>query len=370
MSIFREKCAICYNNLMNIYSLEKMPTNLSCTDKLTLYNYDKLSYSKCSNCNTIQLDILIPLHILYQFSHNFTSVGKIWENYFNLFIETLNTIVPFKTILEVGCPSGKLAINCNDYNKWYIVEPNKNQNALFNNKIVFIETFFDENFELKEKVDIIVHSHLFEHIYSPNEFLKKCNDTLKDDGEMIFGVPNMQHMIDNTLFLGLCFEHTIFLNKENITYLLNKNGFQIIKIVDYEAHSTIYHTKKILEINIPLFKIKDYFEQFYKVIDDYKVFVENCNKIINNNLNKDIFIFCASYNTQTLLFFGLNNNITGILDNCKEKQNKYLYGTNLKIYSPDILINNDAIVILKNGYYVNEIISQIKTLNNNVIIID
>jgi predicted SAM-dependent methyltransferase len=293
-------------------------------------------------------------------------------NYFNLFIEKIQNIINKKTILEIGCPSGKIATKCNNYNKWYIVEPNKNNEIIFNDKTFFIEKFFDNNFELEEKTDIIVHSHLFEHIYAPNDFLKKCNELLNDNGEMVFGVPNMEYMVDKTLFLGIFFEHTIFLNKENITYLLNKNGFEIVEIIDYENHSTIYHTKKNNNIkphSIIDFKIKNYYNNFFNLLSEYKLFVENCNSIINNNSNKEIYIFGASYNTQTLLFFGLNNNIKGILDNCKEKQNKYFYGTELKIYSPEILSNNDnAIVILKNGYYVNEILVQIKEINSNVII--
>jgi 2-polyprenyl-3-methyl-5-hydroxy-6-metoxy-1,4-benzoquinol methylase len=374
MSIFRNKCAICNNDLNFIYSLDDVPINLSCVDlDNIIYNFDKLSFSNCVECNTIQLNKLIPLNILYQNSHNTTSVGKTWENYFNLFKEKLQNVISNKIILEIGCPSGKIATKCNNYNKWYIVEPNKNNEISFNDKIIFIEKFFDNNFKLDEKVDIIVHSHLFEHIYSPNDFLKNCNELLNDGGEMIFGVPNMQYMVDNTLFLGIFFEHTIFLNKENITYLLNNNGFEIIEIIDYENHSTIYHTKKNNAIKKELlinFKINNYYDNFFNLISEYNLFIEKCNIIINDNLNKDIYIFGASYNTQTLLFFGLNKNIKGILDNCKEKQNKYFYGTKLKIYSPEILSSNDnAIVILKNGYYTNEIFLQIKKINYNIIVV-
>lgn len=374
MSLIRNTCAICYGELKFIYRLDEMPINLACVNlyEKQQYNYDTMSFSMCSTCNTIQLDKLIPLDILYKTSHNTTSVGKTWENYFILFINKIHGLINDKIILEIGCPSGKIATKCDNYNKWYIVEPNKNNQTLFGDKIIFIEEFFDDNFVLAEKVDVIIHSHLFEHIYSPNSFLKKCRDVLNDNGEMFFGVPNMENMIDKTLFLGIFFEHTIFLNKENITFLLNKNGFEIIDIIDYENHSTIYHTKKVSYSNELTFEVKisNYYNEFFQLINTYNVFVEKCNTLISDNLEKDIFIFGASYNTQTLLFFGLNNNITGILDNCKEKQNKYLYGTQLIIYDPEVLVNNDnAIVILKNGYYTNEIILQFKNTNNNICII-
>lgn len=104
-----------------------------------------------------------------------------------------------------------------------------------------------------------------------------------------------------------------------------------------------------------------------KSINNYKIFTEHCNEIIVNTM-KNVYIFGASYNTQILLSFGIKN-MKGIIDNCKEKQNKYLYGFELMIYHPDILINNDCIVIVKNGYYSDEIIKQVKSMNDNIEII-
>jgi len=178
----------------------------------------------------------MPLDILYAESHNHISVGKMWENYFKLFMHKINHIVKNKNILEIGDPSGKIALKADEYNKWFIVEPNKNPNIAFDKKIFFIESFFDDNFNINEKIDVIIHSHLFEHIYEPNNFLKKCYKVLNNEGDMFFGVPNMQHFTETDAcpFLGIFFEHTIFLNKENISYLLNNNNFEIIEIIDFE----------------------------------------------------------------------------------------------------------------------------------------
>ena len=53
-------------------------------------------------------------------------------------------------------------------------------------------------------------------------------------------------------------------------------------------------------------------------------------------------------------------NIIGILDNDKDKQNEYLYGTKLKVFSPLILKKyNDPVVILRAGEYNSEIKNQI-----------
>jgi predicted SAM-dependent methyltransferase len=370
--ICRKKCAVCNSDLKHIYNLDNVPIKLSCTST-PQFEKKSMSYSSCVMCNTIQLDKLIPLEQLYSDSHNYVSVGQTWTDYFNLFIENITPIIRDKNILEVGCPSGKLALKANYYKKWYIVEPNKNSSVLFHDKIEFIEKYFDDNFILNEQIDVIVHSHLFEHIYEPNIFLKKCNQILCEDGVMFFGVPNMEYFVDTKLspFFGVFFEHTIFLNKKNITYMLNKNGFELIDIIEYENHSVLYHCKKknTFEIsNTSQLILDENINRFYESVNYYKNFVDKCNSIINST-EKKVYIFGASYISQILLSLGLNiEKINGILDNCKDKHNKYLYGYNLQIFSPNIITDN-AIIILKNGYYVNEISKQLKEINNNIEII-
>jgi predicted SAM-dependent methyltransferase len=369
----RNLCSICNSLLKNIYLLDKHPIKLCCTDS-PIKDFSTLSLSQCIACNTIQLDELIPLEILYSDSHNYSSYGKIWENYFKIFINKLNPIIQDKNILEIGCPSGKIVSNVNSYNKWIIVEPNKNKKIVFKEDIIFIEKFFDSEFYINLDIDIIIHSHLLEHIYYPNEFLKKCYNLLKPDGIMMFGVPNMNYFTENYVapFLGIFFEHTIFLNKDNICYLLKKNSFELIEITDYENHSTIYYCKKIQQIQQvqQIQQIQNYYVSFINSVNFYKLFINKCNAIINNT-EKNVYIFGASYNTQYLLSLGINSNkIKGILDNSIEKQNKYFYGYDIYIYSPEILKNDkECIIIVKNGCYTNEIIEQILNINKNINII-
>uniref|UniRef100_A0A6C0DKE2 C-methyltransferase domain-containing protein n=1 Tax=viral metagenome TaxID=1070528 RepID=A0A6C0DKE2_9ZZZZ len=372
----RNFCVICSGKLNNIFILDNVPIKLCCTDIPTYKKYP-LSFSQCDDCFTIQLDNLIPLNELYSDSHNYNSIGNTWENYFNLFISKIQPIIKNKIILEIGCPSGKIVLNLKEnFQKWYIVEPNKNLKVVFPKNVFFIQDFFDEKFYLNEKVNVIIHSHLFEHIYDFTFFLKKCYDLLYDDGEMFFGVPDMMYFTNSNIcpFLGIFFEHTCFLNKENITLLLNNNCFDVIEIIDYENHSTLYHCKKINKFANDLIvnsknKFINYYDNFIKSIDIYTDYIIKCNEIIKNTI-KDVYIFGASYNSQLLISLGLEiENIKGILDNCKEKQNKFLYGFNLKIYDPNVITNKNCIIILKNGYYVNEILKQIQELNINTEII-
>jgi len=363
--IHRKECAICYGELTLFYTINNMPIKLCCVDSIEGDCYP-MSFSICNICNTIQLDKLIPLNILYSSSHNTVSVGKTWETYFQVFCNKVGEIVEGKVVLEIGDPSGRVACAVDNYKDWYIVEPNKNESIQWKNNINFIEQFFDDNFSLGFCVDRIIHSHVFEHIYSPNVFLKKCWDILKEGGEMFFGVPNMEYIAQEAIApcCGVFFEHTIFLNKENIEYLLKRNGFKILSIYDYENHSILYYVQKCIHFIIELVPITNYRGIFLDSIEKWKEIV----RLVDDSI--DTYIFGASYNSQYLLALGLDNKkITGILDNCKEKQGKYLYGYPLMIFPPSIICGKKCNVIVKNGYYSNEIIDQLLQLNPDVIII-
>ena len=73
-----------------------------------------------------------------------------------------------------------------------------------------------------------------------------------------------------------------------------------------------------------------------------------------------------------LIKMGLDTKgVKGILDNDPSKNNLYLYGTNIKVFNPNILRGlKKPIVILRAGQYSKEIREQIiKKINSNVIFI-
>ena len=68
-----------------------------------------------------------------------------------------------------------------------------------------------------------------------------------------------------------------------------------------------------------------------------------------------------SQRSQFLIKFGLKlDNVLGILDNDTRKQNLYLYGTKIKVFSPNILKNKKLpLVIIRAAQYSQEIKKQI-----------
>ena len=83
------------------------------------------------------------------------------------------------------------------------------------------------------------------------------------------------------------------------------------------------------------------------------------------------FLFGAHIFSQKLFNIGLQESLVyGILDNNKDKQGKRLYGTNKLVYEPEIISNeNNILVVVKAGAYTNEIIDQINIINDKAKII-
>lgn len=371
----RINCSICNETpLVSLYVFPNMPIQLSCVDTPVTTQKQHLKFSQCPRCNTIQLSQLVPLDILYANSHNTISVGNTWKKYFELFTNILTSEIQGQTVLEIGDPSAKLANSLDGYHEWTIVEPNPNHDIVLNPRISFVKSFFDSMFHLDTPVDIIVHSHLFEHMYDFSAFLTKCHQLLRENGKMIFGIPNMEHIAKHNLCpcLGIFFEHTVYLSKESVTYLLHKHGFNIDHVYEYESHSYIFHTTKSIPKYVEPPSFPNMYNVFLSSIESSKLFVDMCLVYMDMHPSKTYFVFGASYNTQYLLSIvpELAKRINCILDNSVDKHNKYLFGYELLISPPTVICEVDEpVVILKNGYYVNEITSQLKHLNNNCIIL-
>ena len=125
----------------------------------------------------------------------------------------------------------------------------------------------------------------------------------------------------------------------------------------------MYVTKKIN-------KFKDIKYNYYK--KNKGLFISLKNKWLKDikkikNLisgNKQVFLFGANIFSQVILSNKFNNKIYGIIDNDKNKQGQFLYGTKIKVYSPKILKNvNKPYLYLRAGDYNSEIKKQVSSIN-------
>ncbi len=245
----------------------------------------------------IQLNNLIPLDVLYQADHDAGVVGGIWLEHHKEFARFISKFNP-KSVLEIGGAHGILSREIKKLCKvdWLILEPNPS--PVEGVDIEFIKGFFDSRFSIEKEVDTIVHSHVLEHIYYPDEFIDNISKLLKEGQNLIFSLPNMEEMLKRNYTNCLNFEHTFFITEPYIEHLLSRHGFRkITKQYFKDDHSIFYSyvkdaQQKIIDLPSDLYEYNrkiylDFLEYHHKLI-------ESINQKINETLeDQPIYLFGA-----------------------------------------------------------------------------
>lgn len=372
--IKRNNCVISGNNdLEPLYSFLKFPVFMGCLDQP---ESDDLKQDMCwwisRESGLIQLNPLLPLDVLYPESHGAGAVGALWNRHHKAFAHFVNRISPL-AVLELGGAHGILAKEYQQFGKisWTILEPNPS--PVDGCEARFIKGFFDDKFKFDEPFDTVVHSHLFEHIYEPDQFMRHLSGFMGKGTHLVFSLPNMQVMLERKYNNCINFEHTVFLTEPYVEYLLAKHGFKLqAKEYFMDDHSIFYAAVRDTSNN-PLALHHGLFEKNKKLYTDYISYHEKLIKELNlkmRDTTQPVYLFGAHVFAQYLIAFGLDTSrIVSLLDNYPKKQGKRLYGTNLRVESPSVLREvKNPIVILKAGVYNEEIKADILcNINSSVV---
>ncbi len=112
------------------------------------------------------------------------------ENRANYHLEKINSLgIKFNSVLDIGCGRGTLLQKITDKHGYQAdgVEPQKGYP-------LYHGTIYSRlgDVPLKPKYDLIVMSHVLEHVSSPVDFLAISKDVMKDDGHILIEVPSEQ----------------------------------------------------------------------------------------------------------------------------------------------------------------------------------
>jgi hypothetical protein len=359
--IERHQCAVTgLSDLEQLYNFPNFPVFMGCLNQPENMDLKQnMSWWISRGSGLIQLKQLLPLDILYPESHGAGAVGALWEKHHRAFASFVNRGAP-SAVLEIGGAHGILEKEYHQYGEitWTILEPNPSPVEGCNAR--FIKGFFDENFKYEDKFDTIVHSHVFEHIYKPDDFVMHLSSFMRTGQKLVFSLPNMQVMLERMYTNCINFEHTVFLTEPYVEYLLAKHGFKLTsKEYFMEDHSIFYYAVRDSQVNpVPL--PQDLYEKNKKLYMDYVSFHKTLIADLNQKMSQTtqpIYLFGAHVFAQYLLEMGLNTaKIVSLLDNDSKKQGRRLYGTKLNVSSPKVLADEEnPIVILKAGVYNDEI---------------
>lgn len=203
----------------------------------------------CNNCGNVQQEAYFTNDVLIDIYENF--YHKIFnpdsvENIFHTMKHTraqsiykyVTSIAKPKKVLEVGCGAGGilslfLEKGCDVLGLDY--DENKLNFAKKNG--VNVRKGSIEKLECNQKYDLIILSHVLEHIVNPKDFLVKLHQHLNQDGVLYIEVPSLEFVKNGGYFFELSyywqFAHTIHFTKKSLQLLLNQAGFNEIKKTDY-----------------------------------------------------------------------------------------------------------------------------------------
>ena len=370
----RNTCCICRSpKLVPFKDIRQFPVYMGVTSEK--FPDDILvdqNWVTCANCDTLQLKRLIPLEVLYQKNHHSSVVGDMWKNHHERFSNFVMQ-KEITNICEIGSAHDHLAgliLNKDSNIEYLSIEPDQ---TYADTRVRHIKGFAEDNLNEIKKYNVIVHSHVLEHLYMPSDFLQLLSRNMRNDSRMCISFPNIEALLLQNGVNALNFEHTYFLTPNLFQLMCSQAQLKIIRYEEYGSHSYFYEvvrsSKELSEITFENRDSKNrLFLEMWQRMDS---FIEYANQELSK-CNSPVFLFGAHVFSQALLNRGLSQSaIRGILDNSQGKQNLRLYGTQFNTFKPEIIGEyNDVIVILKASHYQDEIRQQLTRINGNVRIIE
>lgn len=363
--IERSECVSCSGLLRNIHCVRDFPVYMGTTsqDEIKDLKVDMI-FSECVKCGCIQMRNLIPLDVLYKNSHA-GSVGKTWMKHHESFS---NFVLKYASgrVVELGGAHLTLA---------NLIQESENIDSITvydanitgspaSKKVKTVEGLF-ESTTVEQKPDVIIHSHVIEHLYNPMDEIKQMSSLLKDGGTMLISAPVIDKMMEDGYTNAMNFEHTYGLSKALLYKILEHSQLRVLDEQDFSRHCVFVAARKDSQLAASSDKLYDssYFENF---VQHHESEIKKINDLLASP--QETFIFGAHIFTQFLLKNGLSeSDFSCVLDNDINKQGKRLYGTGLSVSSPKVLKNlKSPLVVLKAAQYTEEIKNDIvKNINPN-----
>ncbi len=146
---------------------------------------------------------------------------------------------PKGKLLEIGSYAG-VFLNSAKEEGWDVVgiepfpKPRIYSEMKFGLKV--LSTPFETSGLPKDSFDVVVSTHVIEHIYDPKVFIEKAHEVLKPGGVLILETPTY----DSLTFKLLkhrersvrCIGHIYFFTKKSVAKMVEDSGFKVLKHVD------------------------------------------------------------------------------------------------------------------------------------------
>tara|TARA_B100000953_G_scaffold299235_1_gene298543 strand:+ start:1160 stop:2392 length:1233 start_codon:yes stop_codon:yes gene_type:complete len=360
------KCRFCNSNLSKIFAdLGDSPLANSYLKEGDFVNekFYPLCTFLCENCFLVQLDeIETPENIFSEYAY-FSSFSTSWlkhaKDYVDMIIPKLS-LDENSLVIEIASNDGYLLQNFTGKHIPVMgIEPAQNiAKSAIEKNIPTLTKFFDSHLakdlvSKKKTADLIIGNNVFAHVPCLNDFVIGLKILLKPNGVITLEFPHLLQLMQNNQFDTIYHEHFSYFSLITAKKIFEYHGLKIFDVEELSTHGgslRLYIThfdnnqiNKSTEVDLIIEKEKKF---GLTQINTYENFSKNIIQIKINLLN---FIEKTKKNSKTLVCYGAPAKGNTLLNYCglsktqidytvdknPSKQNLFLPGTHIPIFSPE-----------------------------------
>lgn len=382
-TVNQPKCRHCNAELNHVFvDLVNAPLSNELVRPDQLENpsvYYPLKIYVCDNCFLVQTgEKSKPEEIFNSDYPYFSSYSKSWLRHAREYVDMMMEKFHYdqdSLVVEIASNDGYLLQYFKEYNVPVLgVEPTTNTAEVALSKgINSINDFFGvklvkSHFRVHDiKADLIIGNNVLAHVPDINDFVTGMKMILKDDGIITMEFPHLLKLIKKSEFDTIYHEHFSYFSFTAVNGIFSRLGLNIFDVEEIPTHGgslRIYarhaasnhrpvgaHVKYLLdkETRIGISDI-NYYLHFQEKVD--RIRYEVLKFLIHKkSKGKKVIGYGAAAKGNTLLnYCGLKGNdlINFVVDASPHKQNKYLPGSQIPIYSKEKIYEYkpDYIIIL------------------------
>ncbi len=386
------KCRHCESILEHVFiDLGFSPPSnayLSIEDLDKIEVYLPLKIFVCDNCWLVQTKDYATADTFFDHDYAyFSSFSKSWLKHAKQYVEMISESLQLNEnsmVVEIASNDGYLLKNFVTRNIPCLgIEPtDSTASAAENEGVPVIRKFFSSELAKElitqgKQADLIIGNNVYAHVPDINDFTRGISLLLKKDGVLTLEFPHLYSLLEQNQFDTIYHEHYSYLSLYTVSKIFNRAGLKVWHVEELSTHGgslRVYgcHESDNRTIDESVNRVIECEAIFgLKELDTYKNFQEEANRIKNDLLiylinmkkeGKKISAYGAAAKGNTLLnYAGIKADLLDcVYDASPHKQNKYLPGSHIPIYSPDRIKTDAPDVILILPWNIkDEIISQL-----------
>lgn len=374
------KCRFCGSELQHVFvDLGLSPLSNAYVKKEDLVNGEKFYPLKtyvCSECFLVQLEEFESPEAIFNDYAYFSSYSESWLAHAKEYTQMMQRRFSLKResqIVEIASNDGYLLQYFkNDGFSVLGIEPAKNvaKEAIAKgipSHVGFFGRALAKALKAKEKqADVLLGNNVLAHVPDINDFVAGMEILLADDGVITMEFPHLLQLIKQRQFDTIYHEHFSYLSFYTVEKVFAAHGLKIFDVEELQTHGgslRIFAAKRNslnYEMNVRVSLMKEQEQKAgLDVLSTYEKFGEEVCALKRELLQllislksqgKHIVGYGAPAKGNTLLnYCGVRTDfLEYTVDRNPHKQGKYLPGTHVPIFSPDMIERTrpDYILIL------------------------